>query len=49
MSKASDKYYVLYGSLLVLVEGEDEDDFILDEFDEVLAQTMLIEMNRRSL
>ena len=49
MSKASDKYYVLYGSLLVLIEGEEEDELFLDEFDEVLSRAMLLEMNRRSL
>ena len=49
MSKASDKYYALYGSLLVLIEGEEEDELFLDEFDEVLSRAMLLEMNRRSL
>ena len=49
MSKERDRYLVLYGSLLALLECDDEDDFWLDEFDDVLAETMLIELNRRSL
>ena len=49
MSKERDKYIVLYGSLVVLLEDDDDDMLLEDEFDEVLAHTMLLEMNRRSL
>ena len=43
-----DKYYVLYGSLVALF-NEEEEDSVLDEFDEVLATAMLSEMTRGSL
>jgi hypothetical protein len=38
----------MYGSLLALFK-EEEEDSVLDEFDEVLATAMLGEMTRGSL
>ena len=47
MSLSKSSYYALYGSLLVFFK-EEEDDAVLDDFDEVLATAMLVEMTRGS-
>ena len=47
MTSSRDRYYVLYGSLVSLF-NEDEEDSMLNEFDEVLATAMLAEMTRES-
>lgn len=49
MSKECDRYFVMYASLISLLESDDEDEPLFDEFDEILAHAMLIEMSRRSL
>jgi hypothetical protein len=49
VTKERDKYFVMYGSLLTLIECEEEDDLFLEEFDEALSRAMLLEMSRRSL
>jgi hypothetical protein len=49
VSKERDKYFVMYGSLVTLLECDEDDEVFLEAFDEVLTNAMLLEMNRRSL
>lgn len=41
-------YYIMYGSLVTLI-SEETDDAVVDEFDAILADTMLGEISRGSL